>query len=153
MADVFRDVYDMHEHYRVHEAVDRLSDDHKKKLLDFRRDFLMEEMRELDAAIASSDPEGVVDSLIDLIVVAAGTLDIFGVDGSLAWDEVHFANMSKRVGIKPNRPNPLGLPDLVKPEGWVAPDHGVNHGTLDVVLSSEEDQPSLPLNPPTDIVK
>jgi len=38
--------------------------------------------------------------------------------------------MSKEVGIKEGRDNPLGLPDLVKPAGWLAPDHSGNHGDL-----------------------
>jgi len=38
--------------------------------------------------------------------------------------------MNKQVGIKASRPNPLGLPDLIKPEGWVGPDHTGNHGLL-----------------------
>jgi len=39
--------------------------------------------------------------------------------------------MNKRVGIKPERPNPLGLPDLIKPKGWKAPIHKTNHGKFD----------------------
>ena len=46
------------------------------------------------------------------------------------WDAVHAANMAKVVGVKPSRPNPLGVPDLIKPEGWTAPDHTGNHGIL-----------------------
>jgi len=32
--------------------------------------------------------------------------------------------------VKESRPNPLGLPDLIKPAGWVAPSHAANHGIL-----------------------
>ena len=77
------------------------------------------------------DNEEIVDGLIDLCVVAIGTLDAFGVDAHKAWDEVLKANMNKEVGEKPERPNPLGLPDLVKPKGWKAPSHEGNHGCLD----------------------
>jgi len=38
--------------------------------------------------------------------------------------------MTKEVGIKASRPNPLGLPDLIKPEGWQPPSHQGNHGLL-----------------------
>ena len=38
--------------------------------------------------------------------------------------------MAKQVGVKPGRPNPLGLPDLMKPEDWKAPSHEGNHGKL-----------------------
>ena len=77
------------------------------------------------------DGEEIVDGLIDLCVVAIGTLDAFGVDAYKAWDEVLKANMSKNVGVKEGRPNPLGLPDLMKPEGWQAPSHQGNHGIFD----------------------
>ena len=53
-----------------------------------------------------------------------------GIDADEAWYNVHKANMAKEVGVKESRPNPLGLPDLVKPEGWKAPDHTGNHGLL-----------------------
>ena len=29
----------------------------------------------------------------------------------------------------------LGLPDLIKPQGWVAPNHNGNHGLIDVALT------------------
>ena len=38
--------------------------------------------------------------------------------------------MAKEVGRKESRPNPLGLPDLIKPEGWTAPSHEGNHGII-----------------------
>jgi predicted HAD superfamily Cof-like phosphohydrolase len=63
-------------------------------------------------------------------VVAIGTLDAFGVDAQRAWDEVHKANMTKQPGVKESRPNPLGLPDLIKPEGWTGPDHDNNTGDI-----------------------
>jgi predicted HAD superfamily Cof-like phosphohydrolase len=89
---------------------------------------LQEELDEMKHAAKSKDPEEIVDALIDLCVVAIGTLDAYGVNSYKAWDEVHAANMSKEVGIKESRPNPLGLPDLVKPEGWRPPTHNGNHG-------------------------
>ena len=74
--------------------------------------------------------EEIVDALIDLCVVAIGTLDLFEVNPYNAWNEVFDANMNKNPGVKASRPNPLGLPDLIKPEGWVAPSHKNNIGTL-----------------------
>ena len=32
--------------------------------------------------------------------------------------------------VEEGRPNPLGLPDLTKPEDWEAPDHSGNYGIL-----------------------
>lgn len=99
-----------------------------KKFLEFRVDFLKEELMETQAALTNNDAEEIVDGLIDLCVVAIGTLDAFGVDPYKAWDAVLEANMNKKVGKKPTRPNPLGVPDLIKPEGWTAPSHEGNHG-------------------------
>jgi len=69
-----------------------------------------------------------------MCVFAIGTLDVFGVDANAAWDKVYQANMAKNVGIKEGRPNKFGLPDLIKPAGWVAPSHTGNHGDLSKAL-------------------
>ena len=99
-----------------------------RKFLKFRIDFLQEELDETKTAYETMDGEEIVDGLIDLCVVAIGTLDAFSVDAYGAWNEVLKANMTKTVGVKEGRPNPLGLPDLMKPEGWKAPSHEGNHG-------------------------
>ena len=91
---------------------------------------MQEELGEMAVACDEKNPEEVVDALIDLCVVAIGTLDAFGIDANEAWNEVHSANMAKEPGVKESRPNPLGLPDLIKPEGWTGPDHDGNHGYL-----------------------
>ncbi len=138
MKDWAKDINDMHDKYGFHDWVKEnvVGQDPEKvrKILDellwFRLRFLDEELNETKEAAANKDAEEVVDGLIDLIVVAIGTLDIFGVDSYDAWNRVHEANMSKERGIKENRPNPLGLPDLMKPEGWEAPTHEDNHGFL-----------------------
>lgn len=122
------DIEDMHRKYGVNEKVREFDAEKLKKFLEFRVKFLEEELNELKDNI--DNPEEVVDALIDLCVVAIGTLDAFEVDAHKAWDAVHEANMAKEVGVKASRPNPLGLPDLVKPEGWTAPSHEYNHGLL-----------------------
>ena len=99
-----------------------------KAFLEFRIDFLKEELEETESALVNMDAEEIVDGLIDLCVVAIGTLDAFGVNPYKAWDEVLEANMAKEVGKKPSRPNPLVVPDLVKPDDWKAPSHKGNHG-------------------------
>ena len=124
------DIEDMHIKYGFHEAVNRLSPEDKKKFLNFRLSFLKEELAEMEKAMQEDNKEEVVDALIDLCVVAIGTLDLFQINSYKAWDEVFDANMNKNPGVKASRPNPLGLPDLIKPEGWVAPSHENNTGTL-----------------------
>jgi predicted HAD superfamily Cof-like phosphohydrolase len=114
------DISEMHAYYKVHQAVEKFDDTKLAALRRFRENFLQEE---LDEAKEATDPADFIDAMIDLCVVAIGTLDIYGVDSQEAWHRVHLANMAKNVGIKEGRPNPLGLPDLIKPEGWVAPNH------------------------------
>jgi predicted HAD superfamily Cof-like phosphohydrolase len=127
-SDWVKDINDMHVKYGVHEWV-KNNPDKLKKYLEFRINFLQEELDETQqAAFIYDDPEEIVDGLIDLCVVAIGTLDAFGVDSNAAWDKVLKANMAKEVGVKPERPNPLGLPDLMKPEGWQPPSHKGNTG-------------------------
>jgi predicted HAD superfamily Cof-like phosphohydrolase len=130
LTDWVSDISNMHDHYGVREKVRQFDQEKLKKFLEFRVKFLEEEMKELKDAETAED---VVDALIDLCVVAIGTLDLFDVDAHKAWNVVHDANMSKEVGIKESRPNPLGLPDLIKPEGWKAPTHEHNHGLLNAV--------------------
>lgn len=121
------DIAAMHAKYGVHPVVSKFDKEKLAKYLEFRANFLQEELDELKTAKTADD---VVDALIDLCVVAIGTLDAFDVDAYTAWDRVHAANMNKKVGIKESRPNPLGLPDLIKPEGWVAPTHVDNVGLV-----------------------
>lgn len=119
------DLEEMHTKFGVNEKVRSFDKEKLKTFLKFRVDFLNEELEELKTATNADD---VVDALIDLIVVAQGTLDAFDVDSVKAWKAVHDANMAKEVGVKPERPNPLGLPDLIKPAGWTAPSHKDNVG-------------------------
>jgi len=127
---LFNDMRIMHTKFKVNESVRKLSPEMLKEFLQFRIRFLDEEMNELKAAAAEQNWEEVVDALIDLTVVATGTLDAFDVDGIKAWNQVFEANMTKEPGVKASRPNPFGLPDLIKPTGWVGPDHSDNHGLL-----------------------
>jgi hypothetical protein len=131
----FNDIKNMHEHYGVHNVVNNMDKATLQKFLDFRISFLDEELNELKTA---DNPEDIVDALIDLCVVAVGTLEAFNVDANYAWNEVYKANMNKIPGVKASRPNKLNLPDLIKPEGWKAPVHKDNIGLFSKI--------DLPLN-------
>jgi len=128
--DWVKDIHDMQTKYQTRDWVKENEFDVVKlrAFLKFRIGFLQEELDETRSAYMVKDAEEIVDGLIDLCVVAIGTLDAFGVDPYKAWDEVLKANMQKEVGVKSTRPNPLGVPDLVKPEDWEAPSHEGNHG-------------------------
>jgi predicted HAD superfamily Cof-like phosphohydrolase len=129
--DWVHDIAMMHEHYKVHPVIENMDKETLEKFLKFRINFLKEELDELRDA---ENAEDVVDALIDLCVVAIGTLDTFKVDSHKAWDAVLEANMNKKTGVKASRPNPLGLPDLIKPEGWEPPSHSNNYGFLSKIF-------------------
>ena len=134
MSDWANDIYMMHNKFGVKEWFEKNKDDKDlmATYLKFRLSMCQEELGETLDAFDNKDPEEIVDGLIDMCVFAIGTLDVFGIDANVAWDEIFKANMNKEVGVKPGRPNPFGLPDLMKPEGWKGPDHSGNHGALDV---------------------
>ena len=128
--DWVKDINEMQSKYKTHDWIENADINKLKAFLRFRIDFLEEELTETRNAQKVIDSEEIVDGLVDLCVVAIGTLDAFGVDPYKAWDSVLEANMAKEPGVKEARPNPLGLPDLMKPEGWTAPSHEGNHGIL-----------------------
>ena len=128
--DWVKDINEMQAKYKTHDWMQTADLNQLKAFLRFRVDFLEEELTETRNAQKVIDSEEIVDGLVDLCVVAIGTLDAFGVDPYKAWDAVLEANMAKSPGVKEGRPNPLGLPDLMKPEGWTAPSHEGNHGIL-----------------------
>jgi predicted HAD superfamily Cof-like phosphohydrolase len=122
-----RNISAMHQKFGFNKAVNKLSKKKLKAFLEFRINFLQEELDELKTAKSADDA---VDALLDLCVVAIGTLDAFGVDSDLGWNRIHEKNMQKEVGVKQSRPNPLNLPDLIKPAGWEPPSHADNIGLL-----------------------
>lgn len=129
----FHDMVVMHQKFGVNKWMDKekvSKDSRLNEYMKFRIGMMQEELDETKVAFENKNEEEVVDGIIDLCVFAIGTLEVFGVDANKAWDQVYHANISKEVGIKEGRPNPLGLPDLVKPEGWEGPSHEGNHGNI-----------------------
>ncbi|WP_407304039.1 nucleoside triphosphate pyrophosphohydrolase family protein [Acinetobacter sp.] len=138
-VDWVKDIAEMHTKFGVNPVIRTLEPGQLQSFLEFRIDFLQEELDEMRAAL--HDPEfkknradEVVDALIDLCVVAIGTLDAFDVNAHEAWRRVHEKNMQKNPGINPTRINPLGLPDLIKPQNWQPPSHIDNVGLLSKVF-------------------
>jgi predicted HAD superfamily Cof-like phosphohydrolase len=136
-SDWVADIAEMHTKFGVNDVVERLSNAQLYDYLKFRLDMVQEEVQEAHDAFAARDADGVVDALIDAIVFAIGTLDAFNVDAYEAWNRVHQANMAKEPGIKPERPNKYGFPDLIKPENWQPPSHLDNLGLISRALGSE----------------
>jgi len=86
-----QDMADMHKKYGVNEWFEKHKDDKvlMNKYLMFRLLMCQEELHETMQAVNSGNSEEIVDGLIDLCVFAIGTLDVFNVDASKAWDEIY----------------------------------------------------------------
>ena len=134
------DIHAMHQKFGVHDWIRKNKDrpDILAEFMKFRMNFIKEEFNETVNAAKEADAEEIVDGLIDICVVAIGTLDAFGIDAYKAWDEIQRANMSKEPGVKESRPNPFGLPDLIKPKDWVGPSHKDNHGLFGEIFTTIE---------------
>ncbi len=133
MTNIFTDIRAMHDKFGVTAWVEKHKDNPEmlNAFLKFRIQSMMaEEWNELNTAYDEKDSEELVDGIIDLIVFGTTILDALGVDGELAWKRVYDANMAKNPGVKEGRPNPLGLPDMIKNSDWVAPTHKDNVGLL-----------------------
>ena len=133
-TNLINDIEKLHSKFGVFDKVLMMDKDNLRRFLQFRIQCIQEELTETKDAFINKDSEEVVDGLIDILVFTIGTLDLFDIDIEEAWWQVHTANMTKELGIKEGRPNPYGLPDLVKPEGWEGPDHSNNHGLIGEAL-------------------
>lgn len=128
-VDMISDIQKMLTHYGFK------SDQLTHERLNFRLQLLQEECQETMTAFESSNEREVVDGLIDIIVVALGTLELSGININKAWSEVHRANMTKVRGVKPGRHSDGW--DLYKPLNWQEPDHLHNTGNLKNILKGK----------------
>ena len=133
-TNLINDIENLHSKFGVFDKVLMMEPDRLKEFLKFRINCIQEELDETKEAFMKNDAEEVVDGLIDILVFTLGTLDLFDIAIDEAWLQVNNANMTKQLGIKEGRPNPYGLPDLLKPDGWEGPDHTYNHGLIGVAL-------------------
>ncbi len=89
-------------------------------VLDFRINFMREELKEYEDASTLEDQ---IDALVDLVVVAMGTAYLHGFDWEKHWHEVFMANMKKERVNSADQSKRGHAMDLRKPEGWKAPNH------------------------------
>lgn len=139
VPDMMGDVTQFHQHFGLEYLGKPRMLPHG--LFQFRHKFAIEEVMEhaeeqpkLDSAIARADHREIVnsletqlDSLVDEVYVALGTayLQFGGKVFNEAWRRVHVANMLKvrAEADEDARSHRDTKYDVVKPEGWVAPDH------------------------------
>lgn len=138
--DFLLDICDFHEKFQ-------LAYDGKARVLPFdiakfRLDFNQEELDEwkdfagqglkavadtpVDAAEVTHTLEMMLDAHVDQMYVLLGTVYLQGLMPVFeeAWRRVHAANMAKVRALRDGSDSKRGSAyDVVKPEGWIAPDH------------------------------
>lgn len=137
---MFSDIAEFHEKFGLgYYGKPRLLEN---EMSEFRIKFLQEELSEYIDAInkanemlanASILPDAkdsfngemakALDALVDLVYVALGTAYLHGFDFPTAWSRVHDANMQKVRAEKAGDSKRGTSFDVIKPPGWVAPDH------------------------------
>lgn len=100
----------------------------KQKFIDNAKIFIQEEFNELIEAIEHEDIEEIVDALGDIHWLAEKGMIMAGIDYHQVRKEIARANLSKELGVKPGREN--AIKDVIKPEGWIGPNHSNNWGIL-----------------------
>lgn len=92
------------------------------RIWSWRANFMQEELDEYVRACAERDLAKAADALVDLCYVLHGTALMHGLPWESVWNEVHRANMAKRMEERKLESKRAGLHDIVKPEGWQPPD-------------------------------
>ena len=96
----------------------------ESKEMIFRLTAMNEELVEYMVAVQKDDLEGQFDALIDLIYFAMGTAYLQGFDFNEGMSRVQEANMAKVLAGSAEDSKRGFKRDVVKPEGWTAPDLG-----------------------------
>lgn len=115
-----QDIKDFHEKFKLNYKGGTRTLDAEE--FAFRIKVHFEESQEYEDAVKEQNLEKQLDSLVDLVYFALGTAYRQGLPFEKAWDRVHAANMAKRMANDANESLRGFKRDIVKPEGWVAPD-------------------------------
>jgi thymidylate synthase (FAD) len=93
---------------------------------DFRIKFMQEELDEYKEAVANKDMVKAFDALLDLVYVTVGTAHLHGFPFDEGFEAVQEANMLKQKAKSADESKRGSAFDVVKPEGWVAPEEKLN---------------------------
>lgn len=126
MNDLLKDIKEFHEKFGL--EYDGPPRSLNEELASFRARFLAEETAEYESHATGdtlADKVGVIDAMVDLVYVALGTVYLHGMSGQFdeAWRRVHSANMQKVRAVSASESKRGSTYDVVKPEGWAAPNH------------------------------
>lgn len=123
----FQDVAEFHEKFKLPVCVSSGGTVHpampNERTINYRLNFLVEEIIELEKGCAAGDLAQVADALADIVYVALGTAHYFGIPFHDVWNEVQRANMAKALKSSGDPEHKRGAVEvIIKPEGWQPPD-------------------------------
>lgn len=95
------------------------------EMLQYRIKFLREELKEFEDAVASGHDVEAFDALLDLVYVAMGTAYVCNFPWDEGWEHVQEANMLKQRVKSADESKRGSQYDVVKPDGWVAPNQAL----------------------------
>ena len=102
-----------------------------------RMNLIAEEYDELLIAYARGDLPGVLDGLVDLTYVIIGSAVQAKLPFEKAWILVHQANMRKERGERdPTSTSTDCHQRIIKPKGWIGPNHGIEELIRDAINKS-----------------
>jgi len=119
-CDMWADVCHFHEKFDIPQT--EMSSFLPKDMMQFRVEFLKEEVEEFVDAYMTDNVYKAFDALIDLVYVALGTAYMMNLPWNVGWQHVQDANMRKERAKTVAESKRGTTIDVVKPEGWVAPD-------------------------------
>lgn len=120
MSQMWRDMQHFHEKFLLPQC--EVPSILEKELHEFRFKFMHEELEEFEDACERKDLVKAFDALIDLVYVAMGTAYLMNLPWDEGWLHVQTANMAKVRAKHKGESSRGSTYDVIKPEGWVAPE-------------------------------
>ena len=118
-ADVFSDTMDFQKQYGLWDSSVRGFLKHDNMLVKIGH--MVEELTEIRNAYEMQNLEEFCDGILDLIYVAAGTLNLMNMPAIELWNDIHLRNMNKIRATSGNTGKRGSTFDVIKPEGWSSP--------------------------------
>lgn len=118
-ADVFSDTLDFQKQYGLWDPNIRGFLKHENMLVKIGH--LVEELAEIRKAYELEDINEFCDGILDLIYVAAGTLNLMNMPARELWNDIHLRNMNKIRATSGNTGKRGSTFDVIKPAGWTSP--------------------------------
>lgn len=118
-ADVFSDTMDFQKQYGLWDNSVRGFLKHDNMLVKIGH--MVEELTEIRNAYEMQNLEEFCDGILDLIYVAAGTLNLMNMPAIELWNDIHLRNMNKIRATSGNTGKRGSTFDVIKPTGWSSP--------------------------------